>query len=452
MDGFLRQSTAVDLPIGPFLDATDGVTAETALTISQADVRLKKNNGAWAQISDNTSATHEENGWYEKEFDATDTDTVGVLKVAIHETGALPVFHTFQILEEAVYDALFAASALGYVANAPVNVAQWLGSAAATPTVAGVPEVDVTHWIGTAAATPTTAGVPEVDITHIAGSAVSTTTAQLGVNVVQISGDSTAADNLETSYDDTTGPVPRDGIVRQGTAQSATSTTLVLDSGASFADDELIGATIVITGGSAGVGQSRLITDYVNSTDTATVDAWTTTPTGTITYKIFATAPSTGGAGLDAAGIRAAVGLASANLDTQLSNIDNFIDTEIAAIQTSLSTIDGKIDTVDNFLDTEVAAILAAVDTEVAAILADTNELQTDWVDGGRLDLILDARASQTSVNTIDDFLDTEVAAIKAKTDQLTFGVTNKVDANVTHVNEIEVTGDGETGTEWGPV
>lgn len=96
---------------------------------------------------------------------------------------------------------------------------------------------------------------------------------------------------------------------------------------------------------------------------------------------------ATGFSTLDAAGVRTAVGLGSANLDTQLAAIDDF-------------------------LDTEVAAILAAVDTETAAILADTNELQTDWVDGGRLDLILDARASQASVNTIDDFLDTEIAAI----------------------------------------
>lgn len=50
-----------------------------------------------------------------------------------------------------------------------VNVTQWLGTAAATPTIAGVPEVDVTHWLGTAAATPTVAGVPEVDVTHMAG-------------------------------------------------------------------------------------------------------------------------------------------------------------------------------------------------------------------------------------------------------------------------------------------
>jgi hypothetical protein len=42
-------------------------------------------------------------------------------------------------------------------------------------------------------------------------------------------------------------------------------------------------------------------------------------------------------------------------------------------------------------------------------------------------------------------------SAIKTKTDQLNFGVTGKVDSNITHVNEIEVVGNGETGTEWGP-
>jgi hypothetical protein len=59
-----------------------------------------------------------------------------------------------------------------------------------------------------------------------------------------------------------------------------------------------------------------------------------------------------------------------------------------------------------------VSADVAAVKAETASIVADTNELQTDWANGGRLDLILDARASQTSVDTIDDLLDTEVAAL----------------------------------------
>ena len=49
MPSWLKQSTAVDIALGPFVDAADGVTPETALTIAQADVRLKKNAGAWAQ-------------------------------------------------------------------------------------------------------------------------------------------------------------------------------------------------------------------------------------------------------------------------------------------------------------------------------------------------------------------------------------------------------------------
>lgn len=36
--------------------------------------------------------------------------------------------------------------------------------------------------------------------------------------------------------------------------------------------------------------------------------------------------------------------------------------------------------------------------SDVALILGDTNELQTDWVDGGRLDLVLDSRATVTGV------------------------------------------------------
>ena len=42
---------------------------------------------------------------------------------------------------------------------------------------------------------------------------------------------------------------------------------------------------------------------------------------------------------LDATGVRSAIGLSSANLDTQLSTIDDFLDTEIAAIKAKTDTI-----------------------------------------------------------------------------------------------------------------
>lgn len=69
-------------------------------------------------------------------------------------------------------------------------------------------------------------------------------------------------------------------------------------------------------------------------------------------------------------------------------------------------------------LDT-IRDAVGVVDGVVDTILIDTNELQTDWANGGRLDNILDARASQTSVDTLTTYVDTEVAAIKAKTDNL---------------------------------
>jgi len=56
----LKQSTAATIKLGPFIDDTDGKTAETALTIAQADVRLSKNGGDFAQKNSTTSATHDE--------------------------------------------------------------------------------------------------------------------------------------------------------------------------------------------------------------------------------------------------------------------------------------------------------------------------------------------------------------------------------------------------------
>lgn len=112
MSTWLKQSTSVDVPVGPFLDDTDGKTAETGLTITQPDVRLKKNNGNWAQKAAAQTLTHEEAGWYEVTLDATDTNTLGVLVVAIHEAGALPVWREFMVVPANVWDSYLGADRL----------------------------------------------------------------------------------------------------------------------------------------------------------------------------------------------------------------------------------------------------------------------------------------------------------------------------------------------------
>lgn len=316
---------------------------------------------------------------------------------------------------------------------------------------------------------PTTAvnlSATNIDVDQVVASvsgAVGSVTGAVGSVTGNVGGSvaSVAAGGIsEASFATTAGSFAPFGILDQGTAQSATGTTIVLRSAAGFANDELIGATVYIVSGT-GAGQSRVITDYVSSTDTATVDTWTTTPSGTIVYKIFATPPAS------ATAVPAVNLVQVAGSTTDVSALA----TNVAAILVDTgTTLPATLDTIDNFLD-----------TEIAAILADTNELQTDWANGGRLDLLLDgaasagdpwttalpgaygagtagkiigdninatisSRASQTSVDTVDDLLDTEVGAIKTvvdavkvKTDQLAFTAANKVDANILNVNSQDI-------------
>lgn len=120
---WLKQSTAVTVKMGPFLDSTDGNTQETALTISQADIRLSKNGGAYAQTNNVAGATHDEKGNYGIPLDTTDTNTLGTLRVHIHETGALPVWQDFMVVPANVWDSLFGADLL------QVDLQQWIGVA-----------------------------------------------------------------------------------------------------------------------------------------------------------------------------------------------------------------------------------------------------------------------------------------------------------------------------------
>lgn len=341
-DLILKQSTASQaVKFGPFVDDTDGKTAETALTIANTDVRLSKN-GATMAAKNSGGCTHDAVGYYTCTLDATDTNTVGRLQAMVSVAGALPVYQEFNVVEEAVYDAYYGASAPGYVANAPVNVVQYGGTNGTF--TSGQPTVRLSAGTGAGQISLTSGAVT-------AGTVSDKTGYSIGSGGI-----------TEASFATTAGSFAPLGVVDQGTAQAATGTTLQLRSAATFANTELVGATCVITGGSTGVGQARVITGYVGSTDTATVDTWTTTPTGTITYKCFGTAPSSGGGGgLDAAGVRAAVGLASANLDTQLSGIQS--DTDNIQTRIPAALVSGRMDSsVGAMANNVMTAAAAATD------------------------------------------------------------------------------------------
>lgn len=159
MSLILRQSTTKVISFGPFLDKTDGITPETGL-VSAIDhastgILLSKNGGALTiRNAAVTASTYDAYGNYRVTLDTTDTNTCGTLRMQFIETATcLPVWQDFLVVEEAVYDAFYAASALGYIANAPVNVAQLSGDSTAADNAEAF--FDGTGYAGTNNVIPT---------------------------------------------------------------------------------------------------------------------------------------------------------------------------------------------------------------------------------------------------------------------------------------------------------
>jgi hypothetical protein len=152
---------------------------------------------------------------------------------------------------------------------------------------------------------------------------------------------------------------------------------------------------------------------------------------------------------LDAAGVRTAVGLATANLDTQIGTlatasnlavVAGYLDTEIAAIKAKTDNLPaspaatGDIPTAAAIADAvwdeaiaghagagstgeALSAAGAAGDPWITALPGAYSAGQAGYIVGTALDATMSSRASQSSLDTLDNYVDTEVAAIKAKTD-----------------------------------
>lgn len=125
----LKQSTQVDVRVGPFVDATDGVTPETGVTLGAADQAeaLKHDGAATVDISGATwVAVTGCDGWYDLTLTTSHTDTLGLFEVVVQDSSVcLPVFARFMITPANVWDSLYGADLL------TVDVTQILGQAQA---------------------------------------------------------------------------------------------------------------------------------------------------------------------------------------------------------------------------------------------------------------------------------------------------------------------------------
>lgn len=235
-----------------------------------------------------------------------------------------------------------------------------------------------------------------------------------------------------------------------------------------------IGASVLLSSGT-GTGQldftSGILKVDVNTIKTQTV---TCAAGVTVLASVGTAATSTAQTG-DAFALIGATGSGLTSLATQASvnTIDDFLDTEIAAIKAKTDNLpaspanEATLTTIAGYLDTEIAAIKAKTDNlpaspaatgdiPSAATIADAvwdeatsghstggttgaaliaaGSAGDPWstslpgaysagtaghIIGNRVDVVLSTLATAAALQTVDDFLDTEIAAIKAKTDNL---------------------------------
>lgn len=317
MFAYLKQSTGSQSRlVGPFVDDTDFKTLETGLTIANTDVKLSKNGAAGAN-KNSGGGTHRNNGMYSLTFDATDSSAVGELTGSVSVSGALVVVFKFWVLEEAIYDSLFGASAAGFDSNQRMNVGSWLGTAVTTSGASSKPEVDMFSISNDATASNNAelffdgtgyAGTNNVipTVTTLTGHTVQTgdSFARIGTNGASLSAlPWNSAWDAEVESEVVDGLKVTGLILHRATIATVTSQTeFIIPATDDATDDDAYndGIAIFTDGSDANQKSFRKVTDYVASTRSVTIDAApdftiTTSDTLTIIPMRGTTTSGTGG-------------------------------------------------------------------------------------------------------------------------------------------------------------
>ena len=430
MSILLKQSTASqEVLLGPFLDDTDGKTAETALSIANTDIKLWKE-GATSEANKNSGgATHIAGGRYYTVLDATDTGTLGNLEINVHMSGALPVKVRCLVLPANVYDSIVAGSD-----KLQVDVAEWLGTAQ-TPATAGYPVVTLKVGTGTGELNVASGKAPAtLAHTDVSGN--------LPANMKAISDDSTAADNLEAEYDGT----GYKHVIDSGTAQAGTSSTITLKEGSSGTDSYYNHLMIRILSG-AGAGEIRAINSYNGTTKVATVTPnWSVSPDGTSTYLLLAMTEvhvkEVHPGAIDASSFTSEAieaiqsGLAtSGEVGDVQAAVDGLNDFDPASDKVQLAAtqpdyapakVGDQMDLVDAPNETALAAMANTLEAAIldegdatALLAAIAAKVEEFLINEGDATATLAAIATAVNTAVVSGTVGTSIAAIKAKTDNL---------------------------------
>src|SRR3972149_443389 len=169
---FLKTNTAVRVTIGPFLDKTDGITPEVALTATNEKLTFMVDTGGVPTLvldvnatasggnNDMVHVTGDDAGFYDLELAAANVNYVGPAMLSInYVTDHCPVFHEFMILPAVVYDSL-----VGGTDTLQTDMIQILGTAVSTPAAAGVLDVNIKNIDNDAASASGTVTFPNATL------------------------------------------------------------------------------------------------------------------------------------------------------------------------------------------------------------------------------------------------------------------------------------------------
>lgn len=340
----LRQSTAVTVRIGPAMDAADGVTPETTLALGAADqAELLKHNGvATVDLSARTFvAVTGVDGWYDLSLTAGDLDTLGMLDVAIQDTDLCgPIFKQFQVVSAEYYDSKYGTSGM------PADLVSIGGQALEVGTAQAGSTTTITLAAG-ATANDISGGWVLFTGGTGAGQGAMIDAYDTGTKVATLSKTLTTAPDATTTY--TILPygfnVVSDVNPIEATVSAIQDTALAdlfnTDSGTDYAS-AVAGSVVAEIADNAGgssltVGAiADAVWDELRSGHVGAGSYGETMATvETNIDNLDAPVSSGGGGGLDAAGVRAAIGMAAADLDAQLdANLVGLasIDAAIAAL------------------------------------------------------------------------------------------------------------------------
>ena len=268
---YIRQNATHKVVIGPAVAVGDGFTPVTTLSVATADEAeaILHDNGTVVDIAAYTfAAITTADGYYHLTLQSGISGTVGHMTVVINDDSlCLPVKAEFTVIEEAVYDAYFAAAATGLL---PANVTQWAGQST-TLSANNMPDVNVNEWKDVLLAT--TNPLPNAAADAAGGLPISDA-GGLDLDLRTLS--AVAVVNLNASG---LGIVP-------GICEGTPSTTVIQTDLAEATDDHYIGRVVVFTSGAA-AGEASEITDYTGATGTLTVTAVTTAPAASDTFVII---------------------------------------------------------------------------------------------------------------------------------------------------------------------